>query len=88
VPKGRDGNGWRPFASELRSTVQFLQSLYGGGSAGVRNEGRLSLGMGWAKVSDAGVKISSGGGWEEAVCRGTCGTEDYSDSVLIDEGCF
>lgn len=44
----------------------------------------------WAgqKSVDAGVKISSGGGWEEAVCRGTCGTEDYSDSVLIDEGCF
>jgi hypothetical protein len=44
--EGRGGKGWRSFTSELRSVVQFFQSLYSGGPAGVRSGGCSSLGLG------------------------------------------
>lgn len=46
MPEGRDGKGWRSFASELRLVVQFFQLQYGGGSAGLRNGSHSVLDVG------------------------------------------
>jgi hypothetical protein len=46
VSKGRGDKGLRAFTSELHLVVQFLQSLYSGGSAKVSNGGHLLLGLG------------------------------------------
>lgn len=50
MPEGRNGSGWRSFASEMQVVVRYTQSILGGREAG-RRDGRSPLGEGNNKLT-------------------------------------
>ena len=68
VPKGRDDKGWKSFASEWHSIVQFLQLLYSGGSIEVCN-GESSTHKHGQKSIGVYVETSNGDGWNRLFAK-------------------